>query len=220
MKIIVTLIALLFLTGTSHGADVSRIVMFIVERNPELTEMERLNRDILKDLKVNAYARAGYGQLTKEGTASLETEQTRYIIGLKATLPLLSKRERSERRAAAANKKLALTKEVSDLVGQYLSEQEFIAHEEEHLQRLHQELQWTDKRVTAGVDYQKDYNTQLHAYTGRQRDLAARKVVNDALLEKILSFVSEEHRSELTQLLEKPVPESRAQEERNSALHQ
>ncbi|MEM2990052.1 MAG: hypothetical protein QXQ02_02565, partial [Halobacteria archaeon] len=82
--------ACLILCSTAHAES---IVDFIVANNPELQQMRAINRNILKMLKVEAKAGASYGQLTREGSATLEQAKTRYDIGLTASIPLISPAE-------------------------------------------------------------------------------------------------------------------------------
>lgn len=205
MRIILVTLMMLILTEFCHGADIAHVVMFIVEHNPEISEMKRINDSILNLVKVEAKGAASYGQLTREGASTVDQAKTRYDVGITASIPLISPMEKSQRRIDIANKKLSLSKEASELTGQYLSEREFIAYEETILQSSYSELQWIGKRVEAGVDHQKDYNTKLQAYTERRRDLETRKLTNTALLEKILSYVPHEHRADLKRLLDEAV---------------
>jgi len=204
-RLLMFLVFFLSLTGLCRGADIGRIVRFVVRHNPEIAELKKLNGSILSDIKVEAYAGAGI---------------SRQDIGITATLPLLSPQEMRRRRMEAVNKELVLSQRVSEAVGLYLSEMVCLEHEEKLLQSLYNELQWLGERVQAGVDSQKTYNDKLHNYIERRRDFEKRKITNEALLASILSFVPEGFRKNLKRLIHEAVSENKKAERQDISLHQ
>lgn len=200
---IIILIICLLIPLVSYAMDIEGVVNFIVQHNPELQELRQLNRNILKHLKVEANGKVGYGQLQREGTTSLERAQTQYVIGISASIPLISPAEKSKRVQEEANKERALRLDITEAIKVYIAESVAINEENQILNNLYQELQWIAKRVLAGVDYQKTYNDKLMEYLNRRKDYEVRKAKLDIYLEKILTYVSTNKRDELKEMLKK-----------------
>ncbi|MEM7827858.1 MAG: hypothetical protein QW561_00805 [Candidatus Aenigmatarchaeota archaeon] len=190
--------ACLILCSTAHAES---IVDFIVANNPELQQMRAINRNILKMLKVEAKAGASYGQLTREGSATLEQAKTRYDIGLTASIPLISPAEKAQRRIEEAQRERTLRLEVAELIRSYRAELKAIEEENKILTSLYNELQWIGKRVEAGVDSQKEYNQKLHDYLAKRKDHEMRKEQVSLILEKILAYVGADKREKLKGML-------------------
>ncbi|MEM2963747.1 MAG: hypothetical protein QXN01_04610 [Candidatus Anstonellales archaeon] len=190
--------ACLILCSTAHAES---IVDFIVTNNPELQELRAINRNILKMLKVEAKAGASYGQLTREGSATLEQAKTRYDIGLTASIPLISPAEKAQRRIEEAQRERTLRLEVAELIRSYRAELKAIEEENKILTSLYNELQWIGKRVEAGVDSQKEYNQKLHDYLAKRKDHEMRKEQVSLILEKILAYVGADKREKLKGML-------------------
>ncbi|MEW6417244.1 MAG: hypothetical protein AB1480_03885 [Nitrospirota bacterium] len=178
------------------------VVDFIIVNNPELQELKAINRNILKNLKVEAKGSASYGQLVREGTYTLERAQTRYDVGLSASIPLISPAEKAQRRIEEAQKERAMRLEVAELIKQYKAEQKAIAEENRILQSFYNELQWIGKRVEAGVDAQKEYNQKSHDYLNRRKEQELKREQVSYILEKILAYVPESKRDSLKKMLE------------------
>ncbi|MEM7828706.1 MAG: hypothetical protein QW561_05130, partial [Candidatus Aenigmatarchaeota archaeon] len=187
MRFIFLIFVCLTLCSTAQAAS---LVDFIVANNPDLQELRAINRNILKMLKVEAKAGASYGQLTREGTTTLEQAKTRYDIGITATIPLVSPSEKAQRRIEEAQKERTIRLEVAELIRTYRGELKAIEEENRILTSLYNELQWISKRVEAGVDSQKEYNQKLHDYLAKRKDHEMRKEQVSLLLEKILAYVS------------------------------
>lgn len=194
MRFIFLIFVCLTLCSTAQAAS---LVDFIVANNPDLQELRAINRNILKMLKVEAKAGASYGQLTREGTTTLEQAKTRYDIGITATIPLVSPSEKAQRRIEEAQKERTIRLEVAELIRTYRGELKAIEEENRILTSLYNELQWISKRVEAGVDSQKEYNQKLHDYLAKRKDHEMRKEQVSLLLEKILAYVSADKRETL-----------------------
>lgn len=197
--ITLTMLVLVLFPSISTGES---IVDFIISNNPELQETKAINRNILNMLKVEAKGGASYGQLTKEGSSTLEQAKTRYDIGITASLPLISPAEKAQRRIEEAQKERALRLEVAELIKAYKAEQKAIEEENKILTSLYNELQWMGKRVSAGVDSQKDYNQKLNDYLTKRKDHEIRREQVSYILEKILAYVPESKRVRLKEMLE------------------
>lgn len=200
MKYIFAIIILITCPAISF-AGIDTVIEFIVTNNLDLQELKGINKSILSQLKVEAKGTASYGQLTQEGTSTLEKAQTRYSVGLTASIPLISPAEKSQRRIEESQKERTLRLDVAELIKTYKAEQLAISEENKILQSLYNELQWIGKRVEAGVDSQKDYNSKLHDYLGKRKDYELRKEQVGLILEKILSYVGAEKRNQLKGML-------------------
>ncbi len=195
----------LFQEGICYGADIRGIINFIVKHNTEISEMKKLKGSLLSDIKIEAY--------TNASTLSQE-------IGLKVSMPLFSPSEKREKKIETLNKERTVISDALKLVGLYFSEMRFIEHEEKLLISFYNELQWIGKRVEAGIDNQKEYNTKLHAYIERRRDIEARKAGAEAMIESILAFVPDENRPELRRMINESVSENKKAEKQNLSLSQ
>jgi len=187
----------LILLAVPLSAYGESLIDWIIQRNPELQEMRKLNSSILSQLKIEAKANAGYGQLTQEGTSTVEKAETRYFIGLSASMPLISKAEVTQRKIEYAQKERQMRQELSELLRLYTEEITYLKNEKMILDNLYNEIIWIGKRVEAGVDNQKEYNQKLNEYTTRRRDYEKRKEALQYIKEKILSYVDEGSRKEL-----------------------
>lgn len=98
-------------------------------------------------------------------------------------------------------KERTLRLDVAELIKTYKAERLAISEENSILMSLYNELQWIGKRVEAGVDSQKDYNSKLHDYLSKRKDHELRKEQVGLILEKILSYVAAEKRSQLKGML-------------------
>ena len=201
MRFIVIALTVLILCPAVSFAGTETVIDYILANNPELRELKAINRNILNALKVEAKSTASYGQLTQEGTSTLEKAQTRYSVGLTASIPLISPGEKAQRRIDEAQKERSMRLEVSELIKTYKAEQKAIEEENKILMTLYNELQWMGKRVTVGVDSQKDYNQKLNDYLTKRKDLELKKEQVSYLLEKVLSFVAEDNRLKLKGML-------------------
>lgn len=195
MRGLILLIVLLPLAAHAEVID------FIISNNPELQELKSINRNVFNMLKVEAKGRASYGQLTKEGTSTLEQAKTRYDIGITASIPLISPSEKAQRRIEEAQKERTMRLEIAELIKSYKAKQKDIEEEHKILTSLYNELQWMGKRVEAGVDSQKDYNTKLNAYLSARKEHELKKEQVFYTLEKILSYVSADKRDKLREML-------------------
>jgi len=204
MKIIILLFIVALVPGNVRAES---IIDFIVTHNPDLQEMRSINRNILNQLKVEAKGTTAYGQLTQEGTTTLDQAKTRYSVGISATLPLISPAERSQKRAEEAQKERTLRLDVADLLMKYRAEQKAISEENRILQGLYNEVQWMGKRVAAGVDNQKDHNQKLNDYLVKRKDHELRKEQVGYILEKILAYVPTDRRAALRGKLNETVPQ-------------
>ena len=198
MKYFAVVLALLMFYSSAHAES---LVDFIISNNPELQELKAINRNILKNLKVEAKSNASYGQLTREGTSTLARAEARYEIGISASIPLISPSEKAVRRIEEAQKERTMRIEVSGLVQQYKAEKKAIEEDDRILQNLYNELQWIGKRVEAGVDGQKDYNQKLNDYLVKRKDHELRKEQVGYLIEKILAYVPGNKREMLKGML-------------------
>lgn len=196
-RIIIMVMVLMIVTDVNAES----IIDFIISNNPELQETKAINRNILNMLKVEAKGGASYGQLTKEGTSTLEQAKTRYDIGITASIPLISPSEKAQRRIEEAQKERTIRLDVAELIKTYKAEQKAIEEENNILTSLYNELQWMGKRVEAGVDSQKEYNQKLNDYLTKRKDNELRKEKVSYNLEKILSYVSRDKRQRLKGLL-------------------
>lgn len=201
MKLIIMILTVLILCSAVSSAGTETVIDYIIANNPELQELKAINRNILKMLKVEAKGTASYGQLTREGTSTLDQSKTRYDIGITASIPLISPGEKAQRRIDEAQKERSMRLEVSELIKIYKAEQKAIEEENKILLTFYNELQWMGKRVTVGVDSQKDYNQKLNDYLTKRKDLELKKEQVAYLLEKVLSFVSEDNRLKLKGML-------------------
>jgi len=183
------------------NAQAESVIDFIIANNPELQELKAINRNILKNLKVEARSGVSYGQLTREGTSTIDRAQSRYDIGISASMPLISPAETAARRIDEAQKERSMRIEVSTLIQQYKAEKKAIEEEYGILQSLYNELQWIGKRVQAGVDFQKDYNARLNDYLVKRKDHEVRKEQAGYLLEKILAYAPAGKRNQLKEML-------------------
>lgn len=183
------------------NAHAESVVDFIIANNPELQEIKAINRNILNLLKIEAKGGASYGQLTREGSTTIEQAKTRYDIGITASIPLVSPSERAQRRIEEAQTERAIRMEVSDLISKYKSELKALDAENMILVDMYHEIQWIGKRVKAGVDSQKEYNQKLHEYNTRRRDYEYRKEQTEYILDKILAFVPADKRGKLKEML-------------------
>lgn len=204
MKILLMLFIAVLIPSSARAESV---IDFIVANNSDLQEMRAINRNILNQLKVEAKGTAAYGQLTQEGTSTLDEAKTRYTIGISASLPLISPSERSQKRAEEAQKERTLRLDVADLLMKYKAEQKAILEEARILQGLHNEVQWIGKRVAAGVDNQKDHNGKLNDYLVKRKDHELRKEQVGYILEKILAYVPADRRAQLRGMLNETVPQ-------------
>jgi hypothetical protein len=191
---IVFLFFLLFSPLCAYGES---LIDWIIQRNPELQELRKLNSSILSNLKVEAKANAGYGQLTQEGTSTVEKAETRYFIGITASLPLISKAEATQKKIEYYQKERQMRQELSELLRSYTEEITYLKNEKVILDNLYNEIVWIGKRVEAGVDNQKEYNQRLNDYNTRRRDYEKRMAALQYLKEKILSYVDSDSRKEL-----------------------
>ncbi|MBI5634963.1 MAG: hypothetical protein HZA15_15960 [Nitrospirae bacterium] len=198
--LLIAVVGVMLLPAASF-AGIDTMIEFIVSNNPDLQELKGINKSILSQLKVEAKGTASYGQLTQEGTSTLEKAQTRYSVGLTATIPLISPAEKSQRRIEEVQKERTLRLDVAELIKTYKAERLAIPEENKILISLYNELQWIGKRVEAGVDSQKDYNSKLHDYLGKRKDHELRKEQVGLILEKILSYVGTEKRNQLKGML-------------------
>lgn len=177
------------------------VIDFIVDNNPELQELHAINKNIIKQLKVEAKGNAIYGQLIREGTYSLDESKTRYDIGLTASIPIISPYEKAQRRIEEAKLEKSIRLAVTDYLKNYREGLKALEAEEAMLKIIHNELDWLRKRVEAGVDSQKEYNQKLIEYTNKKKELEMKKEGIRYLLETILSFVSKDNRERLREML-------------------
>ncbi|MCL5421118.1 MAG: hypothetical protein M1461_01410, partial [Nitrospirae bacterium] len=143
MKYIMALIILIICPAISF-AGIDTMIEFIVSNNPDLQELKGINKSILSQLKVEAKGTASFGQLTQEGTSTLERAQTRYSVGLTASIPLISPAEKSQRRIEEAQKERTLRLDVAELIKTYKAERLAISEEDRILTSLYNELQCLD----------------------------------------------------------------------------
>jgi hypothetical protein len=197
----VIVLVLLLCPGVST-AGTEMVIDFIIANNPELVELKAINRNILNQLKVEAKGTGSFGQLTQEGTSTLDRAQTRYSVGITASIPLISPSEKAQRRIEEVQKERTLRLDVAELIKTYKAEQKAIEEESKILMTLYNELQWLGKRVNVGVDSQKDYNQKLNDYLTKRKDLELKKEQVSYLLDKVLSFVSEDKRQRLKGMLD------------------
>ena len=198
--LLIAAVWVMFLPAASF-AGIDTVIEFIVTNNPDLQELKGINKSILSQLKVEAKGAASYGQLIQEGTSSLDKAQTRYSVGLTASIPLISPAEKSQRRIEEAQKERTLRLDAAELIKTYKAERLAISEESSILTSLYNELQWIGKRVEAGVDSQKDYNAKLHDYLNKRKDHELRKEQVSLILEKILSYVAADKRHQLKGML-------------------
>jgi len=183
------------------NVNAENIIDFIISNNPELQEIKSINKNILNMLKVEAKSNISYNQLTKESVSTLEQAKTRYDVGITASIPLISPSERIARKIEEAQKERTIRLEVAKLIETYKTEQKAIEEENRILISLHNELQWINKRVEAGVDTLKEYNQKLIDYLTKKKEHELKKEQILYTLEKILSYVSADKRKKLKEIL-------------------
>lgn len=205
MKHIIMLIVMVLCPAVS-SAGIESVIEFIVVSNPDLQELKDINKSIFNQLKVEAKGSASHGQLTKEGTTTIDQAKTRYDIGITATMPLISPSESAQRRIEVAQKERSLRLDVADLVMKYKAEQRAITEENRILQGLYNEVQWIGKRVEVGVENQKDHNNKLNDYLVKRKDHELRKEQVGYILEKILAYVPAVKREKLRGMLNEDLP--------------
>lgn len=177
------------------------VIDFIVDNNPELQELRSINKNIMKQVKIEAKGTATYGQLIREGTYSLDESKARYDIGLMASIPIISPSEKAQRRIEEVRLEKSIRLTVTEYLRNYREGLKTLEAEEATLKMIHNELEWIRKRVEAGIDSQKEYNQKLYEYTNRRKEYEVKKENVKYLLEMLLSFVSKKDRERLKELL-------------------
>lgn len=192
IKKIIFFSLVLFLNLLFTSSVCASVVDFIVDNNPDVLIIRRLEKNIFKNLTVKLS-----GDIN-QGSHGLD-----YSIMLSANLPLLSPSEISDFRLKYSSMVRKIRLEVAELVRVYLSDLKFCEFETLTLNSLYAELQWMAKRVFEGVDSQKDYNQKLEVYLTRRALLEQRRAQLPALLDKILSYVPENKRDIVKEQLNK-----------------
>lgn len=177
------------------------VIDFIVDNNPELQELRSINKNIMRQVKIEAKGTATYGQLIREGTYSLDESKTRYDIGLMASIPIISPSEKAQRRIEELRLEKSIRLTVTEYLKNYREGLKTLEAEETTLKMIHNELEWLKKRVEAGIDSQKEYNQKLYEYMNRKKEYEVKKENVKYLLEMLLSFVSKENRERLKELI-------------------
>lgn len=177
------------------------VIDFIVDNNPELQELRSINKNIMRQVKIEAKGTATYGQLIREGTYSLDESKTRYDIGLMASIPIISPSEKAQRRIEEVRLEKSIRLTVTEYLKNYREGLKTLEAEETTLKMIHNELEWLKKRVEAGIDSQKEYNQKLYEYMNRKKEYEVKKENVKYLLEMLLSFVSKENRERLKELI-------------------
>lgn len=168
----------LFLNLLFASQVFASVVDFIVDNNPDVLIIRRLENNIFKNLTVKLS-----GDIN-QGSRGLD-----YSVMLSADLPLLSPSEISDFRLKYSSMVRKIRLEVAELVRLYISELKFTESETLTLNTLYAELQWLAKRVQEGVDSQKEYNQKLDVYLTRRALLEQRRAQLPSILDKILSYV-------------------------------
>lgn len=177
------------------------VIDFIVDNNPELQELRSINKNIMKQVKIEAKGTATYGQLIRESTYSLDESKARYDIGLMASIPIISPSEKAQRRIEEVRLEKSIRLTVTEYLRNYREGLKTLEAEETTLKMIHNELEWLKKRVEAGIDSQKEYNQKLYEYMNRKKEYEVKKENVKYLLEMLLSFVSKENRERLKELI-------------------
>lgn len=196
----------LFPTVSAFAGDA---LSYIMERSPELRTMDA-QRKWYNQLSLKASARTGYGQsLIASSSADTTTIQSNsdqarsnYDLAITASMPIISPKETLDLRLKYSANVRALRSEAAAAIAKYQTMATYIGREESIIQDLRAELDWLKQREGAALEETKAVIAQTLEIKGKIRDLDAKRPELAAARENVLSFVVEEDRPKLRQILD------------------
>lgn len=187
------LIIVMFFSSNANAfasMEVMEIVDFIVSNNPQVIEA-RKKYNI--DYKVQ-FTASGY-------TGIVEQHTNKAAVGLTISVPLVDTKERNELNKAKIEKEANIRTKAADVVNSIIATTRAIKSLTAEIAFKENYLRWLQKRVEAGIDYQKDvfkYQETLISDKVRLSELESKKM---AAINEALSLVNPEKRNQLNKIL-------------------
>lgn len=197
----------LFPTVSAFAGDA---LSYIMEHSPELRTMESQLKWYNR-LSIRGSARSAYGQslissTTADDTTTIGTtgDQARstYDLSIVATMPIMSPKENLDMRLKYSANVRALRSEAATVISKYLALATYIAKEESIIQDQRAKLDWLKQREGAALEDTKVIIAETLVIKDKIRDLDVKRPELAAARENVLSFVVEEDRPKLRQILD------------------
>lgn len=182
------LIIAMFLSSNAFAS--MEIIDFITNNNPQVIEARKKQGiDYRVDFKASGYTGL-LGQYTDKAA-----------VGVTVSVPLLDTKERKDLEKARVEKEASIRAKAVDVINSIMATRRAITSLRAKIAFEEDYLRWLQKRVEAGVDYQKDlfkYQETLITDKARLIELEAKEAtaINEAL-----SLVSNEKRNKLNKML-------------------
>lgn len=184
-------------------------VSFIVQHNPELRQMEAQSK-WYNHISVTASARSRYGQSILSTISSDDTEiieatgdqpQSSYDLTVTASMPLICPKEAIDLRLKYLTNMRTLRNQAASAIAKYQALITYLSREESIIQDMRNELDWLKQRESAALEETKAVIAQTLEIKQKIRDLDTKRPELQAALEEVLSFVGEDDRPKLLQIL-------------------
>lgn len=189
MILIIAIIAM-FLSNNAFAS--MEIIDFITNNNPQVIEARKKQGiDYRVDFKASGYTGL-LGQYTDKAA-----------VGVTVSVPLLDTKERRDLAKARVEKEASIRTKAVDVINSIMATRRSIKSLKERIAFEEDYLRWLQKRVEAGVDYQKDlfkYQETMITDKARLNELEAKEA---AAINEALALVSYEKRTALKHLLER-----------------
>jgi len=175
------------------------VIEYIVMHNPELNLHKQQKKSIFDYVKVTPKVGAGYnagggGSTTvftdSKGTVQPMEDKAYWSAGIDLSIPLLSGAEKKQVAVDTAKQEREITKEITATAETYFTEVETYKGETVILEFLHNELDWSRKRVEVGMEHQKDQNGKLMEYLKARQEHNIRKRRIEVARNKLVRFVT------------------------------
>ena len=197
--------ALLLISGP---AQADPIADFIFANNPQL-ELANAGWPILGEAKLDLIGRYTYGQRTYDTLGGEEIDlgqqegrqESYYQVGIRATLPLISPRERRERARALLAERLQTQNAILDTIKLYREGAINASVSRKELASKRNELAWIKRRIEAGFENQAAANTLAYGIMALEKNIALAEQSRITAEERLLLFVPLRKQGELKEII-------------------
>ncbi len=187
MILIIPIIAVFL---TSNAFAVMEIIDFITNNNPLVIEARKKQAiDYRVDFKASGYTGI-VGQYTDKAS-----------VGVTVSVPLLDTKERRDLEKARIEKEASIRAKAVEVINSIMATRRAIKSLRAKIAFEEDYLRWLQKRVAAGVDYQKDlfkYQETVITDKARLNELEAKEAI---AINEALSLVRNEKRNQLNNML-------------------
>lgn len=198
--------ALLLISGP---AQADPIADFIFANNPQLA-LANAGWPILGEAKIDLIGRYTYGQRTYDTLGGEEIDlgqqegrqESYYQVGIRATLPLISPRERRERARAILAERLQTQNAILDTIKLYREGAINSAANQKELASKRNELAWINRRIEAGFENQAAANAIAYEILALEKNIALAEQGRTTAEERLLLFVPPQKQSILKGILD------------------